>query len=192
LQGDFATARAILSESLPLYKELRHRLGIANAQHDLGLVARYQGNYPEARTLLEGSLAICRELGHRPGIARTLNNLGNVFLDQGNCGAAQGCFKESLSIVQELGIKEGIVSLIESFASLALLRSQSERAARLYGAAEAIRQVISTPMDPAGRILYDRDMNILHSQLEESAFTKAWVDGQTMPLEQAVEYAASP
>jgi non-specific serine/threonine protein kinase len=192
LQGDFAAAQVILGESLLVYKELRHKLGIANAQHDLGLVARYQGNYSEARVLLEESLAACRELGHRPGIARSLSNLGNIFLDQGNCEAAQGCFEESLAIAQELGIKEGSVSIIESFASLSLCQGQTRRAARLYGAAEMIRQSIGAPLDPAGRIFYDRDLNALHTQLEEAVFAAAWADGQAMTLGQAAEYASSP
>jgi len=69
---------------------------------------------------------------------------------------------------------------------------QLERAARLFGAAEALRAAAGVPLTPFDRADYDRDVAAIQAQLDNAALKAAWVEGRAMSLEQAVAYALEP
>ncbi|HLK59184.1 MAG TPA: tetratricopeptide repeat protein, partial [Chthonomonadaceae bacterium] len=58
MQGDYATARALIEESLTIARELGDRRGIANSLNNLGNMAAEQGDFTSARSLHEESLAL--------------------------------------------------------------------------------------------------------------------------------------
>ena len=64
IQGDQATGRALLEESLALCREVKNKEGMVRALRLLGQVALLQGDIVKARSLLEESLALSREI-HR-------------------------------------------------------------------------------------------------------------------------------
>jgi hypothetical protein len=71
-------------------------------------------------------------------------------------------------------------------AGAAALVEEQERAARLSGAAEALRQAIGTRQAPAARGTRERLMRAVCEQLGAKAFAAAWAEGQAMTMEQAV------
>jgi len=83
----------------------------------------------------------------------------------------------------------GIVHALEGVAGLAAAQGDARRAARLYGAAEALREVIRTPLAPFDRTEYDRYVAVARAQLDEAAFSAVWAEGRAMPLEQAIAEA---
>jgi hypothetical protein len=60
---------------------------------------------------------------------------------------------------------------------------------RLLGAAEALREVIGTPVAPSDRSAYDDATSRVRSQLGEEAANRAWAAGRAMPLDRAVTAA---
>jgi len=106
-QGDYASARALLDESLSIRRELGDRQGIAWSLNLLGNVAYDQGDYASARTLHEESLSLRRELGDRLGIAWSLNSLGNIAHPQGDYRTARALYEESLNLFRESGDRQG-------------------------------------------------------------------------------------
>jgi tetratricopeptide (TPR) repeat protein len=188
-QGDYGAARALFEESLASFREPGVKWGIAWSLGLLGQVVRDQGEHGAARALLEESLAIQREVGDKLGIAQSLYGLGTVAGDQGEYGAARALLEESLAIYRELGIKQGIAPNLEGLAALAVAQGQSERAARLYGAAEGLREAIGAPLPPAKRAEHDRSVAAVRTALGEQEFAAAWAEGRTMSIEQAVTYA---
>ena len=67
---------------------------------------------------------------------------------------------------------------------------EGERAARLYGAAEALREMTGTPIQYLLRqTLYERQLAALRDLLDVEAFEAAWTDGRKMALDEAVEEA---
>jgi DNA-binding CsgD family transcriptional regulator len=105
--------------------------------------------------------------------------------------AAEGFLKESLTLNREIGSLEYVAYCLEGFAGLAGARAQGARAARLWGAAEALRETISDPLPPADRPEYDRSMAAARAELDEGSWEAAFAEGKSMPLEGAVEYALS-
>ncbi|MBI3460793.1 tetratricopeptide repeat protein, partial [Candidatus Acetothermia bacterium] len=192
MQGDYAAARAFLEQSLAIRRELGDKLGIAVSLSGLGDMAMAQSDYSAAQSLHEQSLAITRELGDKQNMATSLNNLGYVAIAQGDYAAAQRFCEEGLSLRQEIGDKWGLAYSFEGIAKMACMQqAHVERAARLFGAAEALRQVICSPLLPSERISYgyDHDVATLRTALGEEAFAKAWAEGRAMTLDQVIAYA---
>jgi hypothetical protein len=66
---------------------------------------------------------------------------------------------------------------------------QLERAARLCGAAAALREAIGAPLSAAERTDFDRTVAAVRAALGEEAFAAVWACGQALPLEQAIAEA---
>lgn len=81
--------------------------------------------------------------------------------------------------------------LLEAFAALAFAQKQASRTARLWGAAEALREGIGCPLLPSERVRYDILVAQAHSAMDETTFGVTWAQGRAMPLEQAIIYALS-
>jgi len=74
-------------------------------------------------------------------------------------------------------------------ASLAGSQGKATRSARLWGAAEALREGIGTVLSPFERHLYGPYLAAAQAQLDEAAWEAAWAGGHTMTPEEAIEYA---
>ncbi len=188
-QGDYDTARAFYEESLALKRALGEMRGISITVGDLGNVLFEQGDYPAARSLLEESLALRRELGDKSGIATVLGNLGEVALGEGDLAAARKHLEKSLAIRRELSEKWSIADSLEAFAALAFAEGNPERAAHLWGAAEALREAIGASQAAGDRARHDRNVATARLQLGEKAIAAAWTEGQKLSAEEAIAYA---
>jgi non-specific serine/threonine protein kinase len=190
-QGDCGAARALLEQSLAIHRDLGDKWGIAWSLRALGWVAFEQGDCGAARAFSEEGLPLFRALGNKEGAAGTLMNLGGVAREQGDYPVARSLFEECLAIFRELGQREGIVRGLGGLAVVAAAHGQPERAARLFGAAEGLREGIGAPLPRADRAEH-RSITAVRAALGEEAFAAAWAEGRAMGLPQAVEYAMEP
>ena len=78
---------------------------------------------------------------------------------------------------------------LEGFAKLAGTAHRPQRAARLFGAAEALRDRIGTPIPSVEHADYDGAVTLARAQLDSGAFNAAWADGRALSWEQAAAYA---
>jgi hypothetical protein len=69
------------------------------------------------------------------------------------------------------------------------LVSKPERAARLLGAAAALREVLGAPVPAREREDHDRAVAALRTALGETAFAEDWTAGEALPVEKAVAEA---
>jgi predicted ATPase/DNA-binding SARP family transcriptional activator len=198
VQGDTATARALLEESLALFQELGLQPSSHLALDALGEVARDEGDLIRARSLYDASLAIGRAGGHQRSLAAPLAGLGAVAAAEGNFLEACSFYKESLTLCQEMGDKRGVAISLEGLAagylraergSRAASPAPAERAARLFAAAEALREVIGAPLDPCERANYERQVAAARARAGKPKFAAAWAEGRTLTLEAAVREA---
>ena len=189
-QSDIVSARALHEESLAIRRELGSRGNIARSLNNLGNVALDQGDFPAARALYEESLAITRELGDRWSIANSLNNLGDVVYAQGDYSAAGALHQESLVMVRELGDPKGIALSLQTLAAAVAALGSHVRAARIWGAAERLREEIGSPVPSNDRPRYDQRVDEARVALGDgAAFDRAWQEGRALTLEQAIELA---
>lgn len=200
--GDENTAHALFEESLAIHRERGNKSGIAFLHSLLGQVALQRGNAATAEALFEESLAIHRAVGNRQCVAESLAHLARTAVWRDDNAAARALYDESLMQARELGNKRTIALCLEGLAGVILAQGEAAWAARLLGAAEALRKAIGVPMQPVERIGYEQAVMTSHNHLGERYFSVAWAEGRTMTPEQAfaargpvaisVEPAATP
>lgn len=188
-QGEYTQAKAFYEESLGINTKLGNKRAISYLFNNLGSVAENQGDYQTARTLYEKSLALRRELGDKPGIANSLNNLGSVALKQSDYASAHALYEEGLLLQRELRDRWNIAFLLEGTGVVSLAQGQLARAAHLCGAVAALRGAMRASLPPTNRAAFDRTVATIREKLEGKVFAAAWTQGQSLTLEQAIEYA---
>jgi non-specific serine/threonine protein kinase len=191
LHGDYrARVPAFVREAEALMQEdiddhARAILGIVCASAAIG-----QGDLDSAVPQLEESLALCRELGDRRSASMALFVLGVTELRRGNLERGATLLEEGAQISRELGDRLGAPYFAEGLAKLSAMRSRPVRAARLWGAAEALRERDGLSLSKFDRANtdYERDLVLVRSALDEATFDAAWAEGRAMSFEQAVGY----
>jgi hypothetical protein len=114
-----------------------------------------------------------------------LNDLGRLALDQGDTARASALFGESLKLSWEPENEIGIALSLAGLAGVAGSAGQPARAAKLLGAAEAIRESIGRPLTPVERSVFERYAATIRAQLGQAAVAMMWAEGRAMTLEQA-------
>jgi tetratricopeptide (TPR) repeat protein len=185
-QGDHAQGRVFFEQSLSLRRALGDPRGIAFSLHGLGWLAQAAGDWAQARALHEEGLAIRRALGERRETIQSLCELGDVTLAQGDVTHALSLYAEALRISQELDIKIGFARGLGAMAKIACLQQQWERAARLFGAADALHKTIGAPLPPPFQRDVDKHLATLRQSLDEATFYACWNAGRDMTPQQAV------
>jgi predicted ATPase/Tfp pilus assembly protein PilF len=190
-RGDSERATELYEESMDLIREQGDKQNLAYCLNNLAMVVLYQGQGDLGRAvqLTEEAVALQRELGNRGGVSMGLCNLGWMALLQDDLGRAGGLFRESLSLSWDTGLNLIVQSALEGFACVTGAEGEVERAARLWGAAQALHETKNIPRDYD--FLAEADARILAVRLDmgEEAWEEAWRKGRAMNLDEAVSYA---
>ena len=115
--------------------------------------------------------------------------MAHVARQIGNFQEALALYRETLPDWQKMGHRGAVAHQLECLAFIAKAREQGERAVKLMSAAEALRQASSSPRTPKERIEYDSELAGLRAGMDEKAFEFLWAEGQSMNMEQAVDFA---
>jgi hypothetical protein len=109
---------------------------------------------------------------------------------QGNPEQALRLLRESAALYVPLKDIRCACILLEDLAGVLGERGSADDAARLFGAAEALRTLIGKPLTRVQLATHNGDLAAVERRLEPEAFAEAWADGQAVTLEQALAYAA--
>jgi predicted ATPase/class 3 adenylate cyclase len=186
--GDYVWARTLAEESLAVAEEAGDKRLLAYLLAFGGSIIGEQGDHAVARAYLERSLVISRELGERAH-AKAHHSLARADRALGDLMSARAHLQETLALYRVHGWYRWVPQTLISLAGLEGAEGQFERAARLFGAADALRETLEVHLSVSERGEYERDQSIVHSALGEGPFAAAWAEGQTMTLEGALEYA---
>jgi tetratricopeptide (TPR) repeat protein len=188
-QGDYTTARTYCEEALALARVVKDRGYMGQALNNLGELSRCQGDYATAEACYRESLALFRSQGANVDIPRLIHNLGYVALHQGDLPRARTLFVESLAAFRGHRSQRGVAECLAGLAAVALANEDGTRAARLWGAAEALREAAGVAMWAADRVEYERRRAALDAGMDEYARAAAWAAGRALPAEQAIAEA---
>jgi predicted ATPase/DNA-binding CsgD family transcriptional regulator len=192
-RGQFSQAATHLEEALARARWLDDRVlasfSAGLALMYLGALAYAQDALPLATSRFEAALLEQRAIDDRWGMSVSLVRLGYAARDRGETARAVALFTEGLALVAELGDRRIIALALDGVAGLAIAWGQPERAARLFGAAAALREASGLPVDPAHRAAHSRDVVAARAALGEDAFAAGWATGAALPLPMAVAEA---
>ncbi len=101
--------------------------------------------------------------------------------------------EEGLPLARRTKDKLGSAYYLLGLGGVAAEQGLPVRAARLWGAAEAMREVIGITLSyfDLAHSGYEARLAAARSQLDEAAWEAAWAEGRAMSTEQAIEYALS-
>jgi predicted ATPase/DNA-binding SARP family transcriptional activator/DNA-binding CsgD family transcriptional regulator len=190
-EGDYIRGATLWEEGLALAREVGDTNRVGATLLNLGYAALMQGDYERARALSEEALTLAHELGSAGVeiLPEALVNLGLAALGQGDHERATPSFKEGLAVAQEVGIKASVINALEGMATLAGALGEDTRAARLWGAAEAAREVTGIALPPGERALHEPYLASARSELGEAAWEERLAEGRAMSLDRAAVYS---
>jgi len=185
-QSDSVTIPSLLEEGIVLRKELDDKESITDSFILSGELALSQGDTSTAHSLAEEGVVLTREIGNRLNTAQSLAFLAKVIAFQGDQAAARAMYEESLALAKAGNSKWHIRRGLEGLAGVLASQGDLVWAARLWGAAEALRDAMGTPIAPVYRANYERSVAAARDQLGEQVFTTAWAEGRTMTPERVL------
>jgi tetratricopeptide (TPR) repeat protein len=150
------------------------------------MIAFYEGDQARARQLFEQSLALFREMQHQHGTTEMLAALARVAMRQSDYATARRFFEESLALARQASDKLSIAADLEGIAELVAAQRHPLWAARLWGAAAALRETLGAPIPLIDRAAYQATVATARTQLCPDRFDAAWAQGQNMTLEQVL------
>ena len=198
-KGEYDRAENYLAESLTMQREAGESQLLGLTRAGLGQLALRQGRYDEAQAHLKESLALREATGYQWGIASTLGLLGWLALKQRDFERMRDLFRRSIDIRLEIGQRGGIAWCLERLAEASIIEAQSlpvsyrrdlyGRAARIAGAAAALRVLLNSVIDTADLPTYERINGELRATLGDVAFDGDQVAGAAMSLTEVIELA---
>jgi predicted ATPase/class 3 adenylate cyclase len=188
-RGDAVEKNRYIGKLRALVSEMPHSFQVSMLLMALGMDERMRGNYDSARKVFEEGREAFRRV-HSKYFVQVMNSeLGHVERQQGNLTEARSIYRETIKGWQDLGNRAAIAHQLECFGFLAIEEEEPRAAAKLFSAAEALREKIQAPMTDYERAEYDQAFAQIQSMLEEVDFNARWAEGRSMAMEHAIEYA---
>ena len=171
------------------FREVGGTRGVAWARHDLGLLARDRGDLAGAAELLRASLRDFRQLDYAWAAASAAWGLGSTLTAQGRLDEARPLLAEAVQIYAEYDDPRGVPQCLEALAHVACEQAHFEAAARLIGAAAALRVRMAVAAPDSEQARTSAVERALGTALGAEAAEQLMHSGRTMPAEQAMELA---
>ena len=133
-QGDMTIARALLEESVGLWRALglTGRTGLAHALATLCETMRILGDPAAARSLADEAVVLCRKQDDRWGLAYSLIHLSMAIRDQEDFALARSTIDESIALWGELGDLWGLGLATHRLGAVAHRQGDYEEARRRF------------------------------------------------------------
>jgi predicted ATPase/class 3 adenylate cyclase len=188
-ERDWTKARRLLEECVHEFSALGDdfnalaaRRGLAWAHEELGDLERY-------RALTEENLEQARALGNRRIEARALGALAMLAVAENRLEDAIDLQTRSYQIDRRIGNPVFLAVDLTRFAAICARKERTEIAAGLLSRSEALREETGYSLESWMAEEYEETVAVVRRQLDESALKRAWQQGRTKPIDEAIEEA---
>ena len=191
--GDPTGAARRLEESLDLLHAVGDTWGEAEVLTFLGAIPFLAGDLGQAGERFERALRLARRVGDDVAVFGPLHLLALVRQAEGAYDRAAAYHWEALACAERTADKTNLAHALEGMAAWWGGRGEPERAARLYGAAEAILAGLGLSFGSfeTGSVVHERYLSSARRQLGEAAWDAARADGRAMTADRALACARS-
>jgi tetratricopeptide (TPR) repeat protein len=191
-QGDLESAMSRLRRATQAAARSGNPSVIAFSALSEGRVAGFSGQLDEARRAYDRAISSYQQLGDPRLELVSRSDFAHALRMGGELDAAEAIYRRTLHDWLHAGNRGAIANQLESFALIALERDDPLRAARLLGAAEAIREAASAPMLPFEQAENDAAVARLRKDPGRAATVdNAWAEGRRMTIDEGVAFALS-
>jgi predicted ATPase/DNA-binding CsgD family transcriptional regulator len=186
-RGDINEAAAFLAESNELLRRLDTPWAAWDAAFAIylaGQLAAAVGKSAQAISHFAEAAEAFRAIGDHDYVAAALGQQGAAALNVGDVPAARVLFAESLALAHERNEQKWVALSLIGAARLAHAAGDAATAARLFGAAMAIRERIGAREQSDDPLL-----DAVRSTLGQERFDELWRQGSALPEVEAVAQA---
>jgi predicted ATPase len=182
---------AILQEVTSLQEAVLDKRTQANIFILQGLAAGGAQDWAASLALHEQSLELYQQIRDDQGIGMCLINISLLAMISGDIDKARVVMRENLRRSAAVDDKMPLQYALFGLGSVAARERRFERAATLWGAAEAVREAFSLQLTTMATSLtnYEADLRQAQGILGQERFRTAWDAGRTMPLIALLDYA---
>jgi hypothetical protein len=156
-----------------------------------GRVASQIDRQLDAQRLFREAQARFEEVGDTRFALSSQSERAHALRRSGAVDEAEGEYRQTIRGWQRTGNRGAVANQLESLAFTALAKGEGARAARLLGAAEALREQAGGDMTARERVEYEAEVGRLRGLLDPEALRDDWVEGRRMTAEAAMALAVS-
>ncbi|CAA9560571.1 MAG: hypothetical protein AVDCRST_MAG70-1633 [uncultured Thermomicrobiales bacterium] len=195
--GDTGAARAHFEDALEAWRTADRPAEVAMMKTALAMIGDVGGvdrpgdplDVALARQCWEDELHLHRLAGNPVRAARAIQGLAQIAYAGRDFPRTLTLSLQALEQRWESRDLRTIPSSLEDVAGIAGATGQATVAAHLYGAAEALREVIDAPMPRWGLIAHGHAVAAARRAGPANAFDAAWLAGKSLTLDEAVAEA---
>jgi len=189
-EGNLQAARSLYMQALgrvesgaPLvYHQVRCSLGLGDVAAATGRTLVAESFYGEAHDT-------ARANGDEQAVARALAGRADLALALSKPDAALRLRHLALEVEERIGDLAAVTRSLEALAKLAGIEGQHPKAARLFGAASAMRDRFGFARLARLQQEYDDDVARTRAAMSGSVWEAAWDEGRRLSAKEAVSYA---
>lgn len=185
-QSDIPRARTFLERSLAIRRELNDRAGLAATLEVLGVLAAESQDWNTAEVYYGESFSIHQQMQNRNGAMRVRLNQAKMMLQRDDTETVATYLNEAVTLLGNDGNKRYTAYALEIGALLAAREHRERQAAQLFGASEAWRDSIGTPLTPHEQEEYADVLQAIRARLGITVLEAEWSKGRSLPWQDLV------
>ena len=186
---DFAKSAALREKAMELLKQHGSRWSYGITVYGFGNLLILQKEFQKARENFKIAMQTMQEIGSTRNVIMIKSDLAHILRHEGNYPEAISSYRETILEWQRMGHRSAVAHQLECMAFVAKAMEQPEKALRLLGAAEALRQKIEIDMTPPEREEYEKELADLKANMEDKEFASLWGEGRFLTMNEAIEMA---
>ena len=184
-------AVTLLQESHSLYESVGDEQGCAQALVFLGGIPLGRGEVERAEEYFERGLQLARRSGNPLSMYVALYHMALAAQGKEEYGRAGRFYAEALMVGELTKDRPHVALAIVGLAECSVTQGNPERAARLFGAADAVLRSMGMSFYPlyASSTFHERHLDLTRENLGPETFEAARTEGRAMTFEEAVAEA---
>ena len=183
--GDLSTARSLLEESAALARDIGSDQRLAAALTNLGMVENFAGDLDRAAQVLQEAVTLDQKQGDQLGLVLDRHALTMVSLRAGHTRRARDMLSVTVDYVVSAGNSDILAAALELAACTVAELGEPLRAARLAGAAAAVRQIAGMPIADLEAELVEGFLGPARSAMARAEWDAEYGGGRALSQEQA-------
>jgi len=186
---DFPSALALYAEALPIARARGDLWTIGLTLYGQGHIAALRGELDAVDRLWTECFAVCGAVQSLYALSYLQFRWGILALQAGDLERANRCLLEALRFGDEIDSAREMGVAMDALAWVAVARKDAQRAAVLFGAAQALLDRAGYNLPPFMAPAHERAQGAAQTALGAAAFRAAWEAGRRLARAQAIAAA---
>jgi predicted ATPase/DNA-binding CsgD family transcriptional regulator len=189
-QGNIQHALELTTESLTSCQALGDNHQTGHLLDQLGQLKCQAGQFIAAADAHQRAAAMLSAAGCEEGVNTSRFRQARLAQARGDDSRARSLAVETLLNYRVVGNRRDVPACLDLVAQI-VVNARPERAARLLGAAQALRESMAVVLSPADQPARDQALAVARQALGEGAFESAWLAARAGGSDEAIDLAVS-